>query len=385
MNKLSTIDENDDELFEDLKEIPTENYKVKIIYDKIRGLVWGCAIADAIGLPFEGCVVQSAHALSEKGITFPKSNNDQIRGIIKGDWTDDTDHMVLLMDSTYYDDQKILRVDNKLFASKLVTWRYNGFAELGDTSGMGIGSLTSKLTAHPKFTIEPQLVALETYKSLGGSPNAGKIDAPAPNGALMRIAPLAMSKEYLEEVLEHCIVTHYDGRCIYTCLMQCEIIRHIIKFNTITPNIIDHMHLIAMDILDKEFKNEVQIYYDIGMKTEIPDYTGQEFITTKIFEKLDVGVYDGSSNGHCVNKNGYTLVAYAIMLWGLRAILNKYSFATIIKTIIRAGGDADTNAAITGAVLGAYCGYSCLPADWINMTPHRIWLDKKINDFLDRV
>jgi ADP-ribosylglycohydrolase len=379
------LDESN-EMIDELKEVPVEKKKLdlgiraKITLDKYRGVIWGCAIADAIGLQFEGCDYRRAKMLSDRGIKFPTATEGMIRGVIKGDWTDDTDHMVLLLDSAYFDEENIMRVDNKLFASKLVSWRYNGFPELGDSSGMGLGSLTAKLTSHHKYTLEPQIVALEVYKSLGGDPNSGKIDAPAPNGALMRIAPLALSEDYLDEVVEHCIVTHYDGRCVFSCVMQCDIIRHIIKHHTIDEKNIQHFYDAAIDILDQNFKNEVKEYYDLGMKSSIIERTDKQgLIETNLFEALEVGQY-----GNRRDKNGYTLVAFAIMLWGLRAAIAQHPFSSIIKTIISAGGDADTNAAITGAVIGAYVGYSCLPQDWINGTPHKAWLDKKIDNFLNR-
>ncbi len=356
----------------------------KVVFDKYKGVIWGCAIADAIGLQFEGCDYRRAKVLAERGITFPKQVNqsmtDKIRGVFKGDWTDDTDHMVLLMDSAYFDDRNIMRIDNKIFASKLISWRHNGFPELGDTSGMGIGSLTAKLTSHPRYTIEPQIVAMETYKSLGGDINVGKIDAPAPNGALMRIAPLALSEDYLDEVLEHCIVTHYDARCIFTCVMQCDIIRYLIKnIDVKDTNFIQPFYEAATGILDPVFKDEVRSYHELGLLADIGNVNEFGLIETKIFNALEVGQY-----GNRRDKNGYTMVAYAIMLWALRAALQGFNYSIIIKSIIAAGGDADTNAAIAGAVLGAYFGYSKLPADWINATPHKDWLDKKIMNFLTR-
>lgn len=323
------MSDNDDELLAELKDVPEQKSTSKKVFDKYKGVIWGCAIAGTI------------------------------------------DHAVLLMDSAYFDEKNIMRIDNKIFASKLISWRHNGFPELGNSSVMGLETLTSKLTAHPRFTIEPQLVAMEVYKSLGGDINVGKINAPASNGALMRIAPLALSEDYLDEVLEHCIVTHYDARCIFTCIMQCDIIRYLIKFNNITVKIIQQFYDAARDILDQTFKDEVKIYYELGMIANIGKTNEQGLIESKIFNALEIGQGD---------KNDYTLTAYSIMLWALRAAFQGHNYSTIIETIIAAGGDAT----IAGAVLGAYFGYSHLPADCISAMPHKAWLDKKIMDFLNR-
>lgn len=348
--------------------------------DRYIGIIWGCALGDAIGLQFEGCDHRRAKTLTERGIEFPHTNNgDQIRGVIKGDWTDDTDHMVLLLDSSFFDVDNVMHVDNNLFASKLVTWKFHGFTELGDTHGSGIGSMTNKLISNPRFTIEPQMTALDTYKALGGDINKNIIDAPAPNGALMRIAPLALSEAYLDEVLEHCIVTHYDARCIMTCLFQCDIIRHIIKTRSISVEAIGEYYNHSAKILDEIFKKEADKYYEMGIQSTIGKLTEHCILSTNILELLEVGQY-----GNSRDKNGYTLVPFSITIWALRAALSGYDYQTIIKTIISGGGDADTNAAIAGAALGAFFGYSKLPAEWMNKTPHKTWLNKKIANFLNR-
>ena len=333
-------------------------------FDKFRGIIWGCALGDAIGLQFEKSTTTHAKNLADKGVVFPSG------GSAKGDWTDDTDHMVLLLDSAYFDTDGIMRIDNKLFASKLVLWRYNGFAELGDTCGSGLGSLTAKLTAHPRFILQPQTVAIEVYKNLGGDLNVGKLSAPAPNGALMRMAPLALSNDYMSEITDNCLATHFDTRCLVSCLLQADIIRCLLINGTISVDDIEKFSKNNITLLDKEFIEEYELYFNIGYKSDL--------VNTNLFTELKVGEYS-----EC-NKNGYTLVAMAIMVWAVRKAIAGCHYEEIIIEIISAGGDADTNAAIAGAVLGAFFGYKKLPKLWINNTPNKDWLDKKIMDFFHR-
>jgi ADP-ribosylglycohydrolase len=366
------------DLFGELKDIPIAMPKqlpTDITLNRFRGVIWGCALGDAMGLQFEGCDARRARLLIERAkgvVSFPNSgaNGDKIRGVVKGDWTDDTDHMVLLLESSYFDSNGTMRVDNKLFASKLVLWRHRGFPELGDICGQGIGSLTAKLTAHPRFTIDPHTVAMEVYKSMGGSlDGVGHINAPAPNGALMRIAPLALSRDYLTEITEHVTSTHFDSRCLASCLLQCEIIRCLLKGDYINDSVLSSYYDATSVIVEKEFASEYKKYYDIGLESKLlPDVS--------IFTELKVGEYS-----EC-NRNGYTLVAMSIMLWAVRCAEAGADFVSIINAIVSAGGDADTNAAIAGAVLGARFGYSALPKAWIDSTPHRDWLNKKIKEFM---
>jgi len=373
--------EPEKDLFEELKSVPIEVKKtapqvncIKTIYDKYRGVIWGCAITDSVHLPgverdhTPGGACTNYVSDHTPGGACTNYVSDHTPGGACTNYVSDhtpgaSSQMVLLMDSVYFDESNIMRVDNKLFASKLVTWRYNGSDK--------IDSLTAKLTAHPRFTIEPQIVALEVYKSLSDDTNHG-------DEALMRIAPLAFSKDYLHEILEHCITTHYDCRCVFTCIMQCDIIRYLIKHgNNINTNIIDRMYESASGILDTNYVDEVKKYYNLGMTTNVvcTDSTAHTFCTycaSDLAQTILFGVID--------DEKKHTLVSFAVMLWALRAAMAQHSYSSIIKIIIIAGSDVS----IAGAVLGAWFGYSKLPSDWINATPHKELLDKKMNDFLNR-
>ena len=43
------------------------------------------------------------------------------------------------------------------------------------------------------------------------------------------------------------------------------------------------------------------------------------------------------------------------------------------------GGDADTNGAVAGALLGCKLGASALPATWLNELKYKDWLDGHID------
>jgi hypothetical protein len=52
-------------------------------------------------------------------------------------------------------------------------------------------------------------------------------------------------------------------------------------------------------------------------------------------------------------------------------------FEELTSALIMEGGDADTNACIAGALLGAWVGYSCLPPHWRDGLDHAQWLKSK--------
>lgn len=60
-------------------------------------------------------------------------------------------------------------------------------------------------------------------------------------------------------------------------------------------------------------------------------------------------------------------------------------FRRCICAITGEAGDADTNCAVAGALLGAAIGYKGLPADWLEAMPHREWLEYQVECFLAAV
>lgn len=56
-----------------------------------------------------------------------------------------------------------------------------------------------------------------------------------------------------------------------------------------------------------------------------------------------------------------------------------FHFERIITDITMCGGDADTNAAVAGSLLGSLVGYSNLPKSWAEDLRHRDWLLSKVD------
>lgn len=69
---------------------------------------------------------------------------------------------------------------------------------------------------------------------------------------------------------------------------------------------------------------------------------------------------------------GFTLKTLAASLWAYR---NASSFKEGLLAVVNAGGDADTNAAVACAILGAKYGYSAIPQEYIDGLLHKNELD----------
>lgn len=79
---------------------------------------------------------------------------------------------------------------------------------------------------------------------------------------------------------------------------------------------------------------------------------------------------------------GYTLRTLSASLW---CYWHATSFETGLLSVVNEGGDADTNAAIACAILGAKFGYSSIPAYYIENLNNRMSYHQKITLFINSV
>ncbi len=76
---------------------------------------------------------------------------------------------------------------------------------------------------------------------------------------------------------------------------------------------------------------------------------------------------------------GYTLKAMAAGIW---AFLHPTTYRDGILAVIHEGGDADTNASVTGAILGARFGFSGIPRQWVTDLRRRDDLQVRVDRLL---
>lgn len=83
----------------------------------------------------------------------------------------------------------------------------------------------------------------------------------------------------------------------------------------------------------------------------IPEYINDAFFERDVNKLM---------NDDCM---GYTLVTLSVGLW---AYWHAASFEDGLLAVVNAGGDADTNAAVACAVLGAKFGFSSIPQEYVD-------------------
>ncbi|XP_071082038.1 uncharacterized protein YegU-like [Haliotis cracherodii] len=331
--------------------------------DQILATLYGQAVGDAIGLLTEFLTKREAGVYFGKVSKQLELEHKQLCPDMhrtrweEGDWTDDTDQMILILQSLIDNDGQVQPVD---FGGKLKKWSMFGFQELSDIGGMGIGATTCEVINHYDYPKEAHAVAQRVWVQRGRDI--------APNGAVMRTSILGIHQYWdtdavADNAIAICKTTHYDPRCQASTVAVSAAISMMLKREP------QHMK--------KNGKYKVQQIiedcFQIASKCLETDDQKQMLKTYLECEKI--------KNLHLDEhrKIGYTYKCLGCGFWALK----QKDFRNALQTIVMEGGDADTNGAVAGALLGCKLGMSGLPVSWVSKLKHKAWLDEKIERYLN--
>lgn len=280
--------------------------------DKIYGTIFGQAIGDALGL---GTEFLSKTEVREKYPDGLKEYSQIIRDYHRakfqpGSWSDDTDMMLCIANAIIEDKG----INLHTIARNFKQWVYA-------PETRGVGQTTLKVLSIAEYVEKPHQVA-ELIWRMTRTKNAA-------NGSVMRTAIIGLKKENVAQTAEDvCKLTHFDPRCVGSCVIVSEIINHLIW-------------------------HDEQLSYSqimtIGNKYD-----------KSIAEYIDKAYYNGIESLELDEPSsiGYTLKALGSALW---CLFHANDFEEGLLRVVNEGGDADTNAAVACAMLGAKFGYTSIP------------------------
>jgi ADP-ribosylglycohydrolase len=318
---------------------------MSVLSNQCKGVIYGQAVGDALGLGTE--------FLSKSQVTeyYPQglNNYSQIiqdhhrRRWAIGDWTDDTDQMLCILDSLIAKK----KIDIFDVANRIYSWSVNG--------GMGIGRLVLSVIYSEGFLVNPQAAAETAWEKTARRA--------APNGGIMRTSILGVW-EYQDvnkvklNAENVCAITHYDPRCVGSCVALCVAISLLLQGGT------DFEEIITRTIAEiSGYDERVTEYLELAKTASLQAFD------------LDEGLNPGESG-----RIGYTLKAMGASFWALK---HANSFQEGLLQIIHEGEDADTNGAVAGSLLGAKFGFSSIPHEWVDGLRAKNDLDAKIDNLFE--
>lgn len=303
------------------------------LLDKIKGTIYGQAIGDALGLGTEFMDDYDMAWKYPNGLSYySEIFQDRHRRRWKiGDWTDDTDMMLCIANAIIKDKG----VNLTTIAQNFKDWA-NGVP-------MGIGANTYKVLMFGDYVEHPLDVSrkvweLSRYRS-------------AANGGLMRTSIVGLLPSNIEHsAADICRLTHYDPRCVGSCVIVSELI---------------HAHVYGLSI---------PTYEQIIATSRKYDDRIEEFIT--LSQNEDIKALDLQEEGSI----GYTLRTLAAGLW---AYWHAETFQDGLLAVVRVGGDADTNAAVACSLLGAKFGFNAIPTEYVDGLIYREQLEEVIQGIME--
>lgn len=168
----------------------------------------------------------------------------------------------------------------------------------------------------------------------------------AGNGSLMRTAPIgvffAENREALRRAArEDSAITHFDPRCQEAC----------VAFNS------------AIATAVSEAAGPERVWEAARAEVSRADLISD----LDAARAANPGLY--SDELHLHHHQGFVRVAFRLAFWEL---LHAPSFEAALVDVVNRGGDADTNGAVAGALLGAVHGEDAIPEVWRRAVLHAL-------------
>ena len=207
-----------------LKFLPTELSKVRHsadVADNARGALVGLAVGNILGLPWEGMTAEEIQRMG--GLIEPDPEE------AGRDMDDDLALAVELAEALLEQETPLFWGVIGNFAQRLIDWRR--------TNGRGIGHMTAQVIDKWRQGSDFPAPAREVWR---------KMNCMAPNGGVMRCAPVALRYVYDPARLisvsgQTCAVTHYSLWCQWSCILINAVIAALLQGGVLTTETIGKM------------------------------------------------------------------------------------------------------------------------------------------------
>lgn len=296
---------------------------------KIKSVMIGHAVGDALGVPVEFCSrdeLDTGPVDDMEGFgTYPYP---------AGCWSDDTSMSLAALDSLSKGD-----IDWDEIMLNFRKWleedAYTPTGECFDSGRTCVKAILSYF-AYGK--------SVQTCGQTGEHSNG--------NGSLMRIHPFVLFTEYGEYlgnwfdiIHQASALTHAHERSVIACGIYAILLRQLL----IAPNK-QSVH-VALDIAKEKYSK----YAEYGHYQRMFE---SDFIQTKRSE---------------IKSTGYVVDTLEAAVW---CLLTTDTYSECVLKAVNLGDDTDTVAAIAGGLAGALYGYDSIPEEWRNTLARRDYIEE---------
>ena len=297
--------------------------------DKIKSVVLGHAVADALGVPVEFC---SRGELEDKPVTEMLGFGSY--SVPAGSWSDDTSMSLCALASLAKG-----TIDFDEIMQNFGKWYYNDeFTPSGEMFDVG-NTCSSAIHNYHKENCSYKDCGLDDVRSNG-------------NGSLMRIHPFVLFahykmmplKDWEPMIFEASALTHAHERSKLACGIYAFILMHILAEQNINA-------------VELALKRAALHYQDNE------EYAHYARLFAADFAELDISE---------IRSSGYVVDTLEAAVW---CLLTTNNYKDCVLKAVNLGSDTDTVAAIAGGLAGALYGYEAIPQEWKNTLIKREYIE----------
>ena len=308
---------------------------MNMINDKIKAVMLGHAVGDALGVPVEFC---ERNELVEKPVTDMVGYGTY--PYPEGCWSDDTSMSLAALDSLASG-----KLDFDDIMVKFGEWYYDD--EYTPTGEMfDVGNTCS-------YAIDNYFAYHKPVEECGltGERSNG-------NGSLMRIHPFVMyatasflkgNEEgywlWMECIKRASALTHAHDRSVMGCYIYGYCLSFLLKEAT-RESLIAGIKFAAEDL------------------DYLPEFEHYRRIFDPNFEKIAIDD---------IKSTGYVVDTLEAALW---CVLTTNNYRDCVLKAVNLGDDTDTVAAVAGGLAGALYGYDAIPKEWLDTLKRRDYIEK---------
>ena len=316
--------------------------------DLTKSALLGLAVGDALGVPVEFLSREQVHHINLTemiGKDTPIQFESRWGGLIPaGAWSDDTSMTVATMISIISQDGNINYDD---IMRRFVAW-WKGGEYCSLSFPFGLGKTVSK--------------AMNNYRSAIPATECGpKGMWENGNGALMRILPVSLycifRKQELEKTVEiinaATAITHGHAISQMGCLIFTLFLKELLEKETVIAAWEATKHINYLS------------YYDSAT------LDAYRLLLSDVFLKV---------SEEQIGETGYVVDS---LMTAVYSMLRGKNYEEAVLTAINLGYDTDTNAAITGALAGAFYGLESIPIRWLSALRRCDYLEDVAARFAD--
>lgn len=177
------------------------------------------------------------------------------------------------------------------------------------------------------------------------------------NGAAMRVAPLAFHldpENDQDRVLIRDVsrITHHNEEAYAGALAMVITIRSL-AFNQSAP--IDILQIVSSRLPDSRVRDRIIQLASLGNESV-----------------ADIAAKFGSS--------AYVVESVPLVLFAAR-LIERQTFDELLRMVIEAGGDTDTNASMLGQIAGAWIGAAAISRKMVELLPETTYIQNVASDF----